>query len=280
MWSNKLVDTTHKGLILSFLLSCFISCSTLAAPSSDYWAYWDKSNENSYDSIDHSQWDKILHSYVIDNHPSGVNRFKYGSVTRKDKKKLSHYIRSLEKIDPRRYNRREQKAYWLNLYNAATVELILKHYPIHSVKDIGAKLIKRGPWNKPLVKVAGESLSLNDIEHRILRPIWQDHKVHFGLSCASISCPNVLPVAFTSANVRPLLKQSGRDYINHPRGVSLKNGKMQASSIFDWYRDDFAKDNKKLMKIFAHYAKDRHALYLLGYQGKIDYQYDWQLNAP
>lgn len=252
----------------------------MAAPNKDYWAYWDKSNENSHESIDHSRWSSILQTYVIDNHPSGVNRFKYSAVSSKNKKNLHRYIKTLEKIDPRRYNRREQKAYWLNLYNAVTVKLVLDNYPIKSMKDIGNKMIKRGPWNKKLLKVAGQRLTLNDIEHRILRPIWQDHKIHFGLSCGSISCPNIQSRAFTSRNVRPLLKQAGREYINHPRGASLKNGKIKASSLFDWYQKDFAKNQAKLMKVFSYYADDRLALYLLGYQGKIDYNYDWSLNAP
>ncbi len=270
----------YKGLFFTFLVDCFISCSAVAAPSKDYWAYWDKSNENSYDSIDHSHWGRLLSTYVIDNHPSGVNRFKYAAVSSKDKKKLNRYTKTLEKIDPRRHNRREQKAYWLNLYNAVTLKLVLENYPIKSMKDIGNKMIKRGPWNKKIIKVAGQRLSLNDIEHRILRPIWQDHKIHFGLSCGSISCPNIQPRAFISQNVRPLLKKAGREYINHPRGVSLKNGKMKASSLFDWYQKDFAKNQAKLMKVFSYYADDRLALYLLGYQDKIDYNYDWRLNAP
>ena len=278
----------YKSFIISSLAS-FLICITAisitstvqaSVPTADYWAYWDKSDENSRKRIDHSPWDNMLRTYVIDNHSSGINRFKYASVSSRDKKSLKRYIKSLEKTDPRAYNKKEQQAYWLNLYNAVTVKLVLDNYPIKSMKDIGNKMNKRGPWNKPMIKVAGQRLSLNDIEHRILRPIWQDHKVHFGLSCASISCPNVLPQAFTSTNVRSLLKQSGRDYINHPRGLSLKNGKMKASSLFDWYQKDFAKNETKLMKVFAHYAEDRLALYLLGYQGQIDYNYDWRLNAP
>ncbi|MDX2464485.1 MAG: DUF547 domain-containing protein [Porticoccus sp.] len=280
MKNVKYMATSLKRLVFSCLVSSIFCCSVLAAPSADYWAYWDKSDENSYNSIDHSRWNKILQTYVIDKHSSGVNRFKYAAVTPKDQKNLTRYIKTLEKTDPRVYNRREQKAYWLNLYNAVTVKLVLDNYPIKSMQDIGNKMIKRGPWNKPLINVIGQRLSLNDIEHRILRPIWQDHKIHFGLSCASISCPNILPVAFTGTNVRPLLKQAGRDYINHPRGISLKNGKLKASSMFNWYQTDFAKSESKLMKVFAYYTEDKVALYLLGYQGKIDYNYDWQLNAP
>jgi hypothetical protein len=280
MKNVKHMTTLLKQLVLSCLVSIIFCGSALAAPNAEYWAYWDKSDENNYKSIDHNRWNTLLQTYVIDNHASGINRFKYAAVTPKDKRHLAHYIKSLEKTDPRRYNRREQKAYWLNLYNAVTVKLVLDNYPIKSMQDIGNKMIRRGPWNKPLIKVIGQRLSLNDIEHRILRPIWQDHKIHFGLSCASISCPNILSVAFTGTNVRPLLKQAGRDYINHPRGISLKNGKLKASSMFNWYQTDFAKSESKLMKVFAYYTEDKVALYLLGYQGKIDYNYDWHLNAP
>lgn len=271
---------SYRDLFFLCLLSFTAASTANAAPNADYWAFWDKSNESNHKRIDHSQWDKILRTYVIDHHPSGINRFKYSSVSSRDKNNIKRYIRDMEGIDPRAFNKNEQQAYWLNLYNAATIKLVLDHYPIKSMQDIGNKMIKRGPWNKAQIKVAGQRLSLNDIEHRILRPIWHDHKIHFGLSCASISCPNTLPVAFTGSNVRSLLDKSGRDYINHPRGVSLKNGRMKASSLFSWYQNDFAKSEKKLMKVFAHYAEDRLALYLLGYQGKIDYNYDWRLNAP
>ena len=139
--------TSLKRLVFSCFVSSIFCCSVFAAPSADYWAYWDKSDENSYSSIDHSQWNKILQTYVIDKHSSGVNRFKYAAITSKDKKNLTRYIKSLEKTDPRAYNRREQKAYWLNLYNAVTVKLVLDNYPIKSMQDIGNKMIKRGPQN-------------------------------------------------------------------------------------------------------------------------------------
>ncbi|MEH6528483.1 MAG: DUF547 domain-containing protein [Porticoccus sp.] len=265
----KQLNTLIFGMVL-------VSCTAIAAPSQDYWGFWDKSSQRNFSRIDHGDWNSILGTYVIDNHASGVNRFRYSAVTPAKKKTLVRYIGHLEDLDPRTYSRREQQAYWLNLYNALAVNLVLENYPIKSINDIdgGSAL------DSALVRVAGQSLSLNDIEHRILRPIWKDHKVHFGISCASISCPNLLAQAFTAANVNALLEKSGHDYINHPRGIYLKNGKMKASSMFNWYQDDFAKDDKTMLKVFAHYADDRLALYLLGFQGEIDYVYDWSLNAP
>jgi hypothetical protein len=267
----------NRLLHIFCLLALIFATQVQAAPKSEYWGFWDRSNENSRKQINHSHWSAILGRYLVTDHQSGINRFRYGEVSKSDRKKLDRYIASLSKTDPRKYNRSEQKAYWLNLYNALTVQLVVKHYPIESITDIGGPFSK-GPWKKALVEVEGHKLSLNDIEHRILRPIWNDHKVHFGLNCASVSCPNLQPVAFTGTNVRAMLKKAGKEYINHPRGLHLKKGEMKVSSLFDWYRDDFAKDKKSMLKFFAHYADDRLALYLLGFKGKIRYDYDWSLN--
>jgi len=264
-------------IALLSLLSLIVSFNVIAAPKSEYWAFWDKSKDQSHRTINHTAWDDILGRYLTINHQSGVNRFRYGDVSSSDNKKLNRYIKSLTKLDPREYNRHEQKAYWMNLYNALTVQLVIKNYPVESITDIGG-VFSSGPWNKDLIKLEGKKLSLNDIEHRILRPLWKDHKIHFGVVCASVSCPNLQPVAFTGRNVDRLLKKAGKEYINHPRGVHLEKGVMQVSSIFDWYGDDFSKDKKKLTKILAHYADDRLALYLLGFKGKIKYDYDWALN--
>lgn len=257
-----------------------ISGAALAMPQASYWAFWDQSKDSNSATIDHGGLDFILSTYVVANHPSGINRFRYGDVTSQDKRKLKDYIDRTAKIDPRAYSRDEQKIYWLNLYNALTINLVLDHYPVASIKDISAKTGPSGPWDEPLVKVAGKKLSLNDIEHRILRPIWKDHKVHFGLVGASLGCPNLQPAAFTVANSRVLLKKVGSDFVNHRRGLLLENGQLQASSIFDWYEQDFAGDKKTLLKVFAHYAEDRKALYLLGFTGEIKYNYDWAINSP
>jgi uncharacterized protein DUF547 len=274
----RLVARLTKIVVLAALLITGVAVN--AAPNSDYWAFWDKSNDTNYSQIDHSDLSFILGTYVVTDHPSGINRFRYGMVSKGHKKRLKQYIASQQKIDPRDYSRAEQKIYWLNLYNALTINLVLENYPIDSIRDISVKSRSKGPWDAPLVKVARKKLSLNDIEHRILRPIWNDFKIHFGLVCASLGCPNIQATAFTVANSKKLLKQSGREFVNHRRGLQLEKGKLQVSSLFDWYKSDFAPDQKTLLKIFAHYADDRKALYLLGFNGDISYNYDWRLNSP
>lgn len=253
----------------------------VGARKAEYWSFWDRSQESGA-TINHGDWDRILRTYVVANHPSGINRFRYGGVSAADRGALKAYIGQLAAIDPRTFPRQEQKAYWLNLYNALTVNLVIEHYPVKSIRNIADKNLADGPWDSKLVTVADQKLSLNDIEHRILRPIWRDNKILFGLVSANLSCPSILPKAFTGKNSEELLKQSRRDFVNDTnRGVKLANGKLEASELFSLYQQDFAATDKNLIKFFAFNADDRKALYLLGYTGKIDFKaYDWALNAP
>jgi hypothetical protein len=266
-------------LVSSALIVLFASTfatEALAGIKTKYWAIWDQSNESNTRIIDHGQFDLLLQRYVVVNHPSGINRFRYGDVSGADSKALNRYISHLAKIDPRDYPRREQKVYWINLYNALTVQTILHQYQNSS--SLGAL---KNPVNKrkKLVKVARVKLSLKDIEHRILRPIWQDRKLLFALSCGALGCPNIQPEAYTSANSKQLLNRSVREFINHPRGLVVGRHSLQASKLFDWYAADFG-SQKKMIKFFAHYAEDNKALYLLGFKGSIAYGYDSRINAP
>jgi hypothetical protein len=268
------------GRWIAIVVILLFSATAFAAPKADYWQYWDKSREDNSSTVNHSELDYILRTYVVTGHPSGINRFRYGMVSRGHKKRLEDYIASTAEIDPRNYSKQEQLVYWLNLYNALTINLVLDNYPVDSIKNIKTGRAGIEPWDMKLVKVANTRLTLNDIEHRILRPIWQDHRIHFGLVCASLGCPNIQPAAFTSVNSRKLLSAAGREFVRHHRGLHLQNGKLQLSRIFDWYEGDFAANRKTLLKVFAHYAEDRTALYLLGFKGEFSYNYDWRINAP
>ena len=256
-----------------FLASIILTytATAVAALDSQSWPIWNKSDESNLAIIDHSIFDGFLKNYVVTNHPSGINRFRYADVSRRDSKRLNAYIAQITAIDPREYRKREQKAYWLNLYNALTIQSLLKQYPQRSVD--ARKL-------NPRVRVAGIKLSRADIGDRILRPIWHDYKVIFGLSCASMGCPAIQASAYTAGNINKLLKQSAREFINHPRGLVVSRQEMRVSKIFDWYREDFGADNKRLLKLFAYYADDIKALYILGFNGDIKFSYDSRLNSP
>jgi hypothetical protein len=259
-------------LLVSVISWAAFSNHAAAGIKANYWAFWDKSDEANQRIIDHAQFDMLLQSYVLPDHQSGINRFRYGDIKRADRKQLNRYIKKLSRLDPTEYSRREQKAYWLNLYNALTIREVLRLYPIDTMPIAQFK-------DRQLVSINRTKLSLNDIQNRILRPIWQDRKVLFGLSCATLGCPNIQAEAFTGSNSKALLRKSTREFINHPRGLVLHKQQMKASKLFDWYSDDFGSD-KNMIKFLAHYADDRKALYLLGFQGQINYAFDTRLNSP
>ena len=195
---------------------------------------------------------------------------------------LKNYLDKLQSVPVSSYNRAEQRAYWINVYNALTVDVVLSHYPVASIRDIGISsgLFSRGPWDAKLLVIEGEKLSLNDIEHRILRPIWKDPRLHYAVNCASLGCPNLQPEAYTAENAEALLEKGAREYINHLRGVAIKNGKLTVSSIYEWFKDDFGSSREALLQHWLKYADKGLADALKGYSGGLNHAYDWSLNGP
>ena len=253
----------------------------VAAPSAELWPIWDRSNESNTATIDHTAWQKLLQQYLKNNHPSGVNRFDYGGVSEADAELLENYLQSLQDLDPREYSKAEQKAYWINFYNALTIQVILNEYPVKSILKTGEKFFSIGPWNDELVEVAGEELTLNDIEHRILRPIWKDARLHFAVNCASIGCPNLQQQVFTAANTEEMLDRAAQEYLSHSRGAQFdRKGRLVLSEIFDWYGVDFGPDEKSVIKAISQYAPEALAAKMRNHKGKVKYDYDWDLNKP
>ena len=247
---------------------------------------WDASGETNAASIDHSAWQDTLNAY-LSVHDSGVNRFDYAELEADagGSAKLDGYLTSLQRIDPRRYSRAEQKAYWINFYNAWTVRIVRDAYPVDSIRDIGkgflSSLLSPGPWDDAHVRVAGRDLTLDDIEHGILRPIWRDNRIHYAVNCASYGCPNLLPTAFTAANTEALLEAAARAYVNHPRGVDFAGGdSLVVSSLYKWYAEDFGGTEEGVLKHLVRYAEKPLADRLRNFSGTVGYEYDWRLNRP
>ncbi len=268
--------------ILLLILALIFTAPILAAaaPKPEIWPRWQVFDANSTVTIDHSAWADFLSRYLVTNHPSGINRLRYAAVTSQDKKTLDNYLARLQGTAVSMLNRQEQKAYWINLYNALTVKIILDHYPVKSIRDIDISpgWFSDGPWDAKLLTIEGETLSLNDIEHRILRPIWQDNRVHYAVNCASLGCPNLQAQPFTAKNQEELLDQAASDYINHPRGMEVEGNKAILSSIYDWFQVDFGGSEEGIRQHLLKYAGSDRAEYLKA--GKVDfsYDYDWTLN--
>ena len=265
-----------RKLFLSIILLT-ASVGVNAAPSADAISFWTVSNEDSSEVVSHSAWQSLLDKYLVADAPGGVNLFNYKGVSQADRKALQSYLEQLESIDPRQLNKAEQFAYWVNMYNALTVEVVLKDYPVSSIRKIRFLTSPFGPWDKNFMSIEGQKLSLNDIEHGILRPIWQDPRIHFAVNCASIGCPNLMPIAFTSANSDELMEQAAHDYIGHTRAFSIDGDNLKLSSIFDWYGDDFGDDQAAVIEYLSDYVNDDIDFDPFD-SYKVKFDYDWSLN--
>lgn len=269
-----------RGSLVVFLAMLLLAGAlpALGAPKADLWPKWLERNDASVERIDHAAWGGFLKKYVDASHPSGINRVRYGKVSPDDRAALADYVGNLQRTKVTALSGAEQKAYWINLYNALTVKLVLEGYPVKSIRDLPKSAwFSFGPWDVKYLLIEGEKLSLNDAEHRILRPIWKDPRMHYALNCASLGCPNLQPEAYTAENTERLLEKGAREYVSHPRGTALADGGLMLSSIYDWFADDFGGRDGVLAHL-ARYAPPGLAERLRGYEGRIGYEYDWRLN--
>jgi hypothetical protein len=249
------------------------------APKAVTWSRWDLHDAASQEVIDHGALTAFLGKY-LQSEASGLNTVDYSAVTPDGQSELAAYIKTTAALPVSTFNRDVQLAFWVNLYNAVTVRLIFSHYPVESIRDIKHpdRLFSIGPWEEKLVTVEGEALSLNDIEHRILRPIWRDPRIHYVVNCASVGCPNLAPTAFIGANIAAALDDAARAYINSERGVMIADDRVSVSSIYDWFIADFGGTTEAVLAHLAQYADDDLAAALTRI-GKLHSQhYDWRLN--
>lgn len=233
-------------------------------------------------TVDHGAWTTLLAKYVVPG-ADGVNLVDYAKLKADGHAALDAYIASLEAIDPAALDRPEQFAFWANLYNAKTVDIVLDAYPVPSIKNVslGGTVLANftgGPWKAKVVKVSGMELSLDDIEHGILRPIFKDPRIHYAANCASFGCPNLQTEAFTGAKLEAQLDAAAAAYINHPRGITVKAGKITASGIYNWYAVDFGGNDEGVLAHAKKYASPELAAKLGRIKTIAEYDYDWRLN--
>ncbi len=265
---------------LLIFLPAFGSVERFFAPDADLWPRWQAHNPASRETIDHALWDALLARYVWPT-SGGVNLVNYRTFALADRATLANYIDYLASVHISQFNRDEQVAYWINLYNAQTVKVVLDHSPVDSIRDINISpgLFTSGPWDKNLVTVEGQKLSLNDIEHRILRPIWRDSRIHYAVNCASVGCPNLRTSAYRGASIDQALNDAATAYVNDPRGVSIRDGKVTVSKIYDWFIEDFGGSERAVIRHLQQYAAPDLRERLAAIGKLSDTRYDWSINA-
>ncbi len=218
--------------------------------------------ENVVEAIpDHSTFDALLQKYVSEKGAVDYAGFK------KDEAALDKYCATLAKAIPAKdWNKDASLAYWINAYNAFTIKLILKNYPVKSITDIS----KGKPWDEKWIKLGSQTYSLNNIENDIIRPTYKEPRIHFALNCAAVSCPPLANKAFTAVNLESMLATRTIAFVNSSAN-DLTGSKIQVSKIFDWYGEDFG----NVVSFLNKYANKKvSSAATVGYK-----DYDWKLNG-
>lgn len=217
----------------------------------------------------HQQWDKLLKKNVDE---AGMVNYK---GFQKDKSELDGYLKILSDNAPQKsWSEKDQIAYWINAYNAFTISLILQHYPVKSIKDIGGKIYKiNTAWDIRFIKIGREKYDLNNIEHKFLRRKFDDPRIHFAIVCASMSCAKLRREAYSGTQLDAQLEDQGKDFLNDRSKNNITADKAQLSKYFSWYGGDFTK-NGSLVDFINKYSKTK-----ITSNTKINYlDYNWSLN--
>lgn len=242
--------------------------------------FWDDREESSPIKVNHSAWQSILDRYLDDQHPSGINRFDYYGVSSVDRQRLQDYLDYLQLLEPRQFNTAEQKAYWINLFNATVVALVIGNgEEVSSIRLIRTSFRRPFPWQREVLEVLTKKLNLDNIQNGIIRPIYKDSRMHYALHKGALGSPNLLKQAFTADNLDALLDKAATEFVNHPRAVSRNGNNIVLSTLYESYADDFSADQGSLISYLSTLLKPELAEQLEQFD-QINFAYDWDLNRP
>jgi hypothetical protein len=273
---------TSAAVLVSRLTALLVALAASAAWAGPVEELFARSARVSTAPVDHAAWDKLLKTYIVTG-ADGLNRVDYARFKTQGQAALKSYLTALQAVDPSQLDRSDQFAFLANLYNAKTIDIVLDRYPVASIKDISlgggvVAAITGGPWKAKVLKLKGVELSLDDIEHTILRPVFKDPRVHYAVNCASIGCPNLSADAFVGANLEAQLDSAARAFINSPRAIRFEGKSLISSSIYSWFKTDFGGTDAGVLKHARQFAAPLLAAKLAKAEGISTHDYDWRLN--
>lgn len=227
----------------------------------------------------HAPWDRLLQNHVT-RASDGIDYVDYDRwrAHGEDRAALEAYIAALEAVPASRLGDDERFAFWANLYNAVTVRLILDEAPSGSIREIRPSLFSIGPWGMELTRNEGRALSLDAIEHEIMRAEFEAALVHYAVNCASIGCPNIGLRAWRGETLQADLEAAARAYVNHPRGVTATERGLVISRIYKWYEEDFGGTDEGVIAHLRAYAEPGLAARIAANPRIRSHAYDWSLN--
>ena len=231
--------------------------------------------ESANANVDHShlKWDQILKQYTTKKENQVY--FNYNGL-KNNEDELSHYLRQLESVTNKEFNtfsRVQKLAFWINAYNAYTIQIILKNYPVKSIKDISSGWFSSGPWKKDFINLFGKTMSLDNIEHDIIRKEFAEPRIHFAVNCASIGCPSLLQEAFVEDKLDKQLDKAALNFLQNKTKNYLTGNTLYLSKIFEWYGNDF----NPIYGSFKNYIIKTLNLAQKKYDVEFN-DYNWNLN--
>jgi hypothetical protein len=249
-----------RKLVFIVALLPLLSCAKPSENSIPEIAYSIESTQSNK-GIDHQKWNALLQKHVTEKGNVDYKGFK------NDSKALQVYLEELASNVPQKtWSRNAVLSYWINAYNAFTVQLILDNYPVKSIKDI------KDPWGKKFFKLGTKSYSLEEIEHEILRKM-NEPRIHFAINCASFSCPNLVNQAFTETKLETQLEAAAKAFVNDKTKNTIATDTIEISKIFDWFSGDF-----KTKGTIIDYL-NKYSTVKISKNAKIKFkEYNWSLN--
>ncbi len=225
-------------------------------------------------AIDHAALTMLLKKHVKD----GVVDYP---ALGKERGALTAYLETLHKVDEKTLGAQPkdaQLAFYLNLYNAETLALLLDHPGVKSIRDVGGE---QGPWKLPRVKLFGQTRTLDELEHEIIRKRYPDARVHFALVCAAKGCPKLRSEAYMGARLDAQLDEQARTFLRDTVRFDDKTRTLTLSQLFEWFASDFVRDQGSVPAYVARYLEPPLAARIKAGTVTLSFQpYDWALNGP
>ena len=221
------------------------------------------SRAHAADVIDHGAFDTLLSKYV-----DGQGRVAYAKLhaSKEDRATLDQYVDQIGAASLEGASSKAAKAYYINAYNALVIDAVVDRWPVQSVMKVD------GFFKEIKHKVAGRAMTLDALENTVIRPTYKDARVHFVLVCAAKSCPRLQKKALTEKNVDKVMGAATKEFVN--KATSVEGAKVTTSQLFNWFKDDFVRDEGSVRAYLAKYSTKA-----LPKEGEITFsEYDWAIN--
>ena len=263
------------AILLSLVAT--LAVSSVASAKESAGRQWPANQQVSIDQIDHSAFDQLLKRYVDVN---GRVNYAAWHQSRGCRDQLTTYLANLSRANPDQQASREARlAYWINAYNAVTIEGILRVYPTKSIRDHTAKLVGYNIWKDLLFTAGDTKISLEDIEHKVLRKMGEP-RIHFAIVCASIGCPRLLNQAYVADQLQQQLAANTQDFFSRQQNLQVTGNTLNLSQIINWFGSDFGGTQQQQVQVLSRYFPPAAQQLVASGNYSVKFQeYDWGLNT-